>query len=100
MNFRARFLERFLFAFGEGIRRVAIRTAKIARRQPHKNAWQPGEGAFTLQAQIDFVDDERIGHRWRNVTNPERRGNSDSQCIAETYLAGAAASADSLPRRS
>lgn len=42
---------------------VAVRTAKVARRQPHKNAGQPRKGAFALQAEIDFVDDERVGHR-------------------------------------
>jgi len=54
--------ERFLFAFGESVSRIAIRAAEIARGEADKNARQPGKSAFTLQAQIDFVDDERVGH--------------------------------------
>ena len=57
------FRERFLFAFGEGVGGVAIGAAQIAGGEPDENARQPGEGAFALQAQIDFVDDERVGHR-------------------------------------
>ena len=47
---------------GEGVGGVAIRAAQIASCEPDENARQAGEGAFALQAQIDFIDDERVGH--------------------------------------
>jgi hypothetical protein len=56
-------VERLLAALGEGIRSVAIRAAEIAGGEPDKNALQPGEGAFALEAQVDFVDDQRVRHR-------------------------------------
>ena len=61
-NFFQDFRERSFFTFGEGIRGVAIRAAQIAGGEPDENARQPGKGAFALQAQINFVDDERVGH--------------------------------------
>ena len=57
------FLQRHFFAFGEGVGGVAIGAAQIAGGEPDENARQAGEGAFALQAQIDFVDDQRVGHR-------------------------------------
>ena len=54
--------ERFLFSFRERVGGVAIRAAEVAGGEADENARQPGEGAFPLQAQIDFVDDERFGH--------------------------------------
>jgi hypothetical protein len=50
------------FSFGKCIRGVAIGTPQITRGEPHENAGQTREGAFTLQAQIDFIDGERLGH--------------------------------------
>lgn len=61
-NFGQNFIERFLFAFGEGVGGIAERTAQVAAGEADENARQPGKGAFTLQAQVDFVDDERCGH--------------------------------------
>ena len=60
--FRQNVGERFLFSFRERVGGVAIRAAKVAGGEADENARQPGEGAFPLQAQIDFVDDERFGH--------------------------------------
>ena len=51
-----------LLPLGERIRRVAIRAAQVARRQPHEDARQPGKGALPLQTQIDFIDDQCVGH--------------------------------------
>jgi hypothetical protein len=45
-------------SFFESIRSIAIGTAQVASGQPHKNAREPSEGAFTLQAQINLIDDE------------------------------------------
>ena len=59
---RQDFLQRHLFAFGEGVGGVAVGAAQVAGGEPDENARQPGEGAFALQAQIDFVDDQRVGH--------------------------------------
>ena len=64
-HFGKNFFHRLLFTLRERIRRVAIRAAEIARRQPHEHARQPGESAFALQAEIDFVDDQRVGHERR-----------------------------------
>ena len=60
-----------MFAFGKGVRRVTIRTTQIAGRQPDKNARQPRESALTLQAEINFVDDEvfQFEHRLRLTRN-------------------------------
>ena len=54
--------QRLLLPLRESISRVAIRTAQIARRQPYKNAWQPRKGAFPLQAQINFINNQRVRH--------------------------------------
>jgi hypothetical protein len=62
VNFFQNFRQRLFFAFGEGVSRVAIRAAQIAGGEPDENARQTGEGAFALQAQIDFVDDEGASH--------------------------------------
>ena len=71
-NFRQHFRQRLFFALREGIRGVAIGAAQVARRQPYENAGQTGKGAFALQAQIDFVDDECFRHfvqsnGWRGI---------------------------------
>jgi hypothetical protein len=63
----------FFLSFGKGICGVAIRAAQIARRKTDENAWQPGEGAFALQAQIDFVDDEGAAHA-SNLAEPAENG--------------------------
>ena len=62
MDFLQNFRERFLFTFSEGVGGVAIRTAQVARGEAHENARQPGEGAFTLQAQVNLIDNQRFGH--------------------------------------
>src|SRR5882724_8467797 len=45
---------------------VAIGTAQIASRQANKNAREPRKGAFPLQTQVNFVDDQVIGH-WNQL---------------------------------
>ena len=62
MYFSQNFRQRHFFAFGEGVGGVAIGAAQVAGGEPDENARQPGKGAFALQAQIDFVDDQRVGH--------------------------------------
>ena len=51
-----------LASFGKGVGCIAIRTAQVAGRQPYKNARQPRKGALALQAEINFIDDQRFGH--------------------------------------
>ena len=57
---------RHFLSLGECVGRVAVRAAKVASGQPHKDARQAGKRAFALDAQINFVNDERIGH-WAAV---------------------------------
>jgi len=56
------FGEEHLFALRESVGGVAIGAAEVAGSQPDKDAGQAGKSAFTLQADIDFVDDECVGH--------------------------------------
>ena len=56
------FLKRHLITAIERIGRVAPRTAKITTGKPHENTRQTGKGAFTLQAEINFADDQGAGH--------------------------------------
>src|SRR5438552_228654 len=63
MDFTADFVERNLFTLSERVSRIAIRAAEIAGGEAHEYAWQPGESAFTLDAHINFVDDQRVRHR-------------------------------------
>jgi hypothetical protein len=62
-HFRQRTGQQLFAPLGERIRRIAVGTAEVARGEPDKHARQPGKGAFPLQAQVDFVDDQRVGHR-------------------------------------
>jgi hypothetical protein len=59
-DFGSDVFQRLLFSFRKRIRGIAIGTAQIARGKPHENARQTRKGAFTLQAQINFIDDERL----------------------------------------
>src|SRR5438445_10607454 len=59
----AHVVEGQLASFAEGIGRIAIRATEIAGRQPHEDARQACKSAFALQAQVDFINDERLGHR-------------------------------------
>ena len=54
--------KRPFLAFGEGIGGVAVGATEVAGGEADEDARQAGEGAFALQAQIDFVDDEGTGH--------------------------------------
>ncbi len=47
----------------KGVGRVAIGAAEIAGGEADENAGETGKGAFSLNAQIDFVYDEVAGHR-------------------------------------
>ena len=69
------FLQRFAFAFSERVRRIAIRTPQIARRQPDKNARQAREGALTLQTEINFIDDQT--RQFQRQLDPTRSFNRD-----------------------
>jgi hypothetical protein len=62
MDFGENVLQRSLLAFGESVSGVAVGAAEVAGGEPDENAGQPGKGAFTLQAQIYFIDDQRLGH--------------------------------------
>src|SRR5438132_9494543 len=77
VNFNENIPERPFFTLVERVSRVAIRTTQIARGQPHKNAGQSGEGAFALDAQINFVDDERVAHA-RNFVESLNRYNVET----------------------
>ena len=61
-DFFQNFRERLFFALGEGVGGVAVGAAQVAGGEPDEDARQAGEGAFALEAQIDFVDDEGAGH--------------------------------------
>jgi len=68
-------------ALGEGVCRITVGTAEIAGGQPNENARQPREGALPLQAQINFVDDECLGHRARLAGFPFRNQSRTVQDI-------------------
>ena len=68
--------QRFFLSFREGIGGVAIGAAQIAGGKTDENARQPGEGAFALQAQIDFVDDEGTDSRLQFSANERENGNA------------------------
>ena len=71
MNFCQNGFERLFFAFGEGVGGVAVGAAQVAGGEADEYARQPGKGAFTLEAQVDFVYDERVGHRTKIKRNRE-----------------------------
>ena len=56
------FAQGHLASFRESISRIAIRAPQIASREPDKNASQPRKRAFPLQAQINLIDVQAIGH--------------------------------------
>ena len=53
-------LQRLFFPFVKRILRVAIITAQIAERQPHKSTTLPGPAALALDRLINFVDGQRF----------------------------------------
>ena len=55
--------QRLPLPFGKRIGRVAVGAAQVTRGKPDEDARQPCKGALALQAQIDFIDDQRLGHR-------------------------------------
>ena len=63
VDFFQDFRQRLFFASGEGVSGVAVGTAEVAAGKADENARQPGKGAFTLQTQKNFVDDEGLGHK-------------------------------------
>ena len=63
INLRTNIRERLFLSFRERVRGIAIGTAQVARGEPNENARQTRKGALTLQAQIDFIDDQRAGHK-------------------------------------
>lgn len=62
VNFRVGSSQRHFFPFCESICRVAIRAAQITPRQADEDARQTREGAFALQAQVYFVDNQCLAH--------------------------------------
>jgi len=62
VNLRPNIRERTALTLGEGVSGVAVGTTEITSGQSHKNAREAGEGAFTLQTEIDFIDDETAWH--------------------------------------
>ena len=46
----------------EGVGGIAVGTAQIAGSETNENAGQAGEGAFALQAQVNFIDHQRVRH--------------------------------------
>ena len=61
------FFKSLFLPFRKSVRRVAVGTTKVASRQPDKHAGQAGERAFTLQAQVDFVDDQCRCHVAKSI---------------------------------
>jgi hypothetical protein len=49
-------------AFGECVGGVAVGATEVASGKADENAGEAGEGAFALEAQVDLVDNERVGH--------------------------------------
>jgi len=63
------------FAFGERVGGVAVGATEVAGGEADENAGQAGEGALTLQAQVDFVDVECLGHESKVIRiQPSRTG--------------------------
>ena len=62
LHFRQNLCQFALFSLGEGVGGVAVGTAQVAGGKPEEHARQAGKSAFALQAQIDFVDNEGVGH--------------------------------------
>lgn len=62
VHLRAYVLQRLFFSLGKCIGRIAIGAPQIAGGEPDENARQPGKGALPLQAQVNLVDDEGVGH--------------------------------------
>ena len=62
--------QRSFGAFTKRICRVAVGAPQITSGEPDKNARQPGKGAFALQAEIDFIDDQRVRHPQSISLNP------------------------------
>ena len=69
MNLVADFRQSHFPAFFEGISGVAIRAAQVAGGEPDENARQTCECAFALQTQVDFVDDQCVGHAVFSLAN-------------------------------
>ena len=65
----ANFTGRHLPPLAERISRVAVGTSQIARRETDKDARQPREGAFALNAQVDFVDNQGVVHDSDNLSD-------------------------------
>ena len=63
MNLLADVRQRFFLPLLERVGRIAIGAAQITRGEPDKNARQSCERAFALQAQVNLIDDECIGHQ-------------------------------------
>ena len=54
--------ERHCFTAGEGISGVAVGAAKVATGEAHEDTRPPGESAFALKAQINFMDAQCAAH--------------------------------------
>src|SRR5438874_5528920 len=61
-HFLPNFTDQHLAPLSKSISSITVRAAEITGRQAHKNARQPCERALTLKAQVDFVNDQRLGH--------------------------------------
>ena len=63
VDFAADSFERLLLTAGKGVGGVAVGAAEVAGGETDENTGQACKGAFTLQAQVDFIDVERLGHK-------------------------------------
>jgi len=82
--------KRSFLSFSKCIGGVAIGTAQVTGGQADKDAGQSGKGAFALQAQVNLVDDQSVGHQ-RECTGSERNGKAvDSASAASPYWYGQA----------
>ena len=54
--------ERHCFTAGEGISGVAVGAAKVATGEAHEDTRPPGESAFALEAEINFMDAQCAAH--------------------------------------
>ena len=49
-------------AAGERVRGVAVGAAEVAAGEADEGARQPGKGALALDAQVDFMNQQRVAH--------------------------------------
>ena len=90
------------FSLRERMRRIAVDTPQVARREANEDARQPGKCAFTLQAAVNLVDKQRSDRlaieRLQAVWVRDFRGPWSGSPAAPT-ISGEIATRSSIPSR-